>query len=421
MKHRARSVLLTSCISMTNKGTASIIISTIESLQAVMPDLRIFVELFYPEVQRKIASIEDGDVRIVPAILQSSLKAAVTLGLAVLWLPIRLVGLRLPFPSQALNRYQSVDAVIHLGAECFVVYYDDDLFQQMVRFGAHLYPIFLGLLLGKPVVLYAQTLAPFGIFKPIMKFILTRVALVTVRDPTSLVNLKREGVDISKVHLTADPAFLLEPQQPPYCPEKRGIGPLIGLSAARQTGRTLGAQQYECLLQTLSETAGRLIQELDATIVFVPHSSGKLRKVSDDVLVGLEMQEQVANDERFTVLTEDWPPQYLKGFIGQCDALLTFRMHPAIAALSMGVPSVIIAFNNKAIGLMQRLGLEHYVCQIDEMSVDQLTQLMTNCLADSEAIQCDLPASMDRMRNLASQNAILVRDWLMRRTSRDLQ
>ena len=104
MKHRARSVLLTSCISMTNKGTASIIISTIESLQAVMPDLRIFVELFYPEVQRKIASIEDGDVRIVPAILQSSLKAAVTLGLAVLWLPIRLVGLRLPFPSQA-NMY----------------------------------------------------------------------------------------------------------------------------------------------------------------------------------------------------------------------------------------------------------------------------------------------------------------------------
>lgn len=405
-------VLLVGPISLSNKGTAAIVASTIWSLRTAIPDLILTVELFYPEQQRTLMDLEADGVRVVAPLIQSPLRAIALFALAILWYPLVRFHIAKPLSLSAFRHYNEADIVVDISAEAFVTYFDDDFLQQIVRFGAHLYPVLLGVLLNKPIAFYAQTMAPFGVFRPLMRWLIKRASMVTVRDPASMENLRREGVDISKVHLTADPAFLLESQQPPYCPERRGTGPVIGLSAARQTGRTLGTRQYEVLLQTLSEAARRLIQDLDATIVFIPHSSGKFKKVSDDIAVGLEICKRVGNNDRFYVIQEEWSPQQLKGLIAECDALLSLRMHPVIAALSTGVPSVILAFNDKAIGLMQRFGLAQYVCRIDKLNVDELVRAVKDSLTNKVTIRHTLLARLDAMRDLAMENARLLRELL---------
>lgn len=79
------------------------------------------------------------------------------------------------------------------------------------------------------------------------------------------------------------------------------------------------------------------------------------------------------NKENFKLIRGDYTPQDLKGIISLCDVLVSVRMHPVIAAASMGIPCVIIAFNEKAYGLMQRLGQEKYVCDIRRMSYNELS------------------------------------------------
>jgi colanic acid/amylovoran biosynthesis protein len=412
---RNYNALIVGAISLSNKGTAAIIISTIDSLQAVIPDLKLNIELFYPEQQRTLINLETENVRIVAPLLQSPITAVATFVLSLLWYPLVRLRIARPLPLPVFKHYLEADIIIDLSAEAFITYFDDDFWQQMIRFGAHLYPILLSLLLNKPYAFYAQTMAPFGVFRPLMMWVLDRASIVTVRDPVSLENLKRDGIDTSRIHLTADPAFLLESHRPLWSPEKRGKGPIIGLSVARQTGRTLGEQQFENLLQELSETTRQLIQELDATVIFIPHSSGKFRRVSNDISVGLKMREKINDPERFMVIQEEWSPQQIKGFIGQCDALLSLRMHPVIFALSTGVPCVIIAFNDKAFGLMQRFSLEQYVHRVDQLNSECLAMSTIDCLTHREEIEIRLKSTMDTMRDLAMENARLVRNWLVAR------
>lgn len=402
-------ILVVGSISLSNKGTASIIVSTIESLQSVIPNIKLLIELFYPEQQRELIDIEKEQIEVIAPLIQSPVSAVMFFLLALLWYPLVRLRVAQPLPLPAFRRYHDADMIVDLSAEAFITYFDDDFLQQLIRFGAHLYPLLLGVLLDKPIVFYAETMAPFGIFRPLMNWLLSYASLVTVRDPKSLENLRQEGVDTSKVYQTADPAFLLESCPPPREPERRGKGPIIGLVAARQTGRTLDEQQYENLLQTLSDTAMQLIQKLDATLIFVPHSSGTFNKASDDTAVGLEMSAEINCPDRFTVIQEEWSPQQTKGFIGQCDALLSLRMHPVIAALSMGVPSVIIAFNDKAFGLMQMFGLEGYVCHIDNMNAESLLELTVSCLENKENIRIRLRNEIGAIQDLAMESAHLLK------------
>jgi colanic acid/amylovoran biosynthesis protein len=414
MSSKNPSIHLTGAISLSNKGTAAIVISFIESLRKLLPSAEISIELVYPEKQKSLYDLEKNfSVRVVPPLFQSPVKALFLFLLALLIKPISFLHSNF-LHVKALDIYQHADLVIDISAEAFITYFDDDLLQQCIRFGTHLYPILLAFLLGRPVAIIAQTLGPFGIFRPIMKMIIGLAKIVTVRDPTSLENMKKEGVKLEKVELTADPAFLLQPHVPPFTPERKGSGPLVGILAARQTGRTLSSQQYENLVNVFSKAVQLLINEKDATVVFIPHSSGKFRKVSDDVQVGLDIQSHVEGKDRFQVIQDDWPPQVLKGFIGCFDVILSLRMHPVIAALTMKVPSVLIGFNDKALGLMERLGLGEYTCRIDHLSAEWMADAVCSCYEKREDIRALLDNSLSQIKGMASKNSQLVYDFLVK-------
>ena len=51
-------ILLTGAISLSNKGTAAIVISTINNLKRTFPKSNIHIELFYPEKQKEIIGME---------------------------------------------------------------------------------------------------------------------------------------------------------------------------------------------------------------------------------------------------------------------------------------------------------------------------------------------------------------------------
>lgn len=389
-------ILVTGAISLSNKGTAATVVSTVSMLKKLSPSSNITLELFFPARQRSIIDMEkEYGVEVVSPLAQFK------------WF-------------KGLQKYRSADMIIDISGEAFVKYYDDDWAQMTIRFCLHLLPLIIGRLLNKPTTLLAQTLGPFGPFTPLMRHLIETATLVTVRDPLSLENLNRAGIDTSRIYLTADPAFLID-AAPKYriqeILKQEGIDRIrrrnvIGLCAARTTGRVLSSKEYRKIVKAFANTADSLIEKCNATIVFIPHSSGKIKKENDDVVVGMDIFDKVKRKEQFFLIKGDYRPQELKGIIGTLDCLMSLRMHPVIFASSLRVPSVIIAFNPKASGLMKMLGLEKNVIHIAELREDLLVACVEECLKDMQSMKRALGDATSNVRERALMNISLLEQVL---------
>jgi len=388
-------ILLTGAISLSNKGTASIVISTIVMLKKRFPNSDITLELFFPSRQKNIIDMEkEYRVEVIAPLTQLNFKG--------------------------LKKYKNADVIIDISAEAFVKYYDDDWLQMTTRFFLHLLPLLLGAVLNKPIVLLAQTLGPFGPFRPIMGYLIGKATLVTVRDSISLKNLEREGIDVSRIFLTADPAFLIDVAPRSRIKEilehegidKVGKKKIIGLCAARTTGRVLSSGEYKKIVNVFANAIDSLIGKYDAAVVFIPHSSGKIRKENDDIIVGMDILREVKRKEGFLVIKKDYSPQELKGIIGTLDCLISFRMHPVIFASSLLVPSIIVAFNPKAYGLMRMLGLEKNVIHVDEIQEDLLVASIERCLQESQYMKKNLKSVIPHLQERALMNVKMLEQIL---------
>ena len=412
-------ILLTGAISLSNKGTAAIIVSTITMLKKAFPYSDIFIELFYPEKQKRIIDLEkEYKANVIAPLMQYPLKGVLLFLLAFLTSLFRRFRIK-SLNFKRIENYENVDIIVDISAEGFVIFYDEPFAQTTIRFLMHLFPILMGFLLGKPIVLLAQSLAPFGVFKPIMKYVIKKSVLVTVRDSTSIENLKKEGIDTAKIYLTADLAFLLDAALNDTVDailKLEGIDldtlrekKVIGICA----GRILKPEKHEKLIKILANVADSLIEEYNAVIVFIPHSSGKIREESDDVIVGMEIINHVDNKRDFYLIKGDYTPQELKGIIGNLDCLLSLRMHPVISASFMRVPSIIIAFNPKAYGLMKMLELENNVIHIDEAQNEYLLLAsIVKCIKESRNIKKVLKNVIPNIQEKALTNIIMLEQIL---------
>lgn len=417
-----KKILLIGALSLANKGTAGIVIQTIISLQTLFNDSHISVELFFPKKQREIINIETSTVEVVSHPLQNIFLGTLSLLFALINCILYRFNVRSQIKTSILSQFLEADIIIDISAEAFTNYYGEKILMTIYRYLLHLPSLFLAIWLNKPLIFYAQTLAPFGHFRFIMRFILNKAKLITVRDRVSFTNLQKEGFDMTNVHVTADPAFLLKTASKkriknilnnegfPLDESALMERPLIGVVLARNIGRIMQQHEYLHLVNVFSKMVDTLSQQKNAHILFIPHHSGKINKISDDVMVGRDIQKRIHHNQSFILIKGDYTPQELKGIIAICDILVSIRMHPVIAATSMNIPSVIIAFNEKAYGLMKQLQQEKFICDIREISCYKLTQKIDLALAEKEKISKELIPTIKKMKQLATKNAKLVKE-----------
>lgn len=94
--------------------------------------------------------------------------------------------------------------------------------------------------------------------------------------------------------------------------------------------------------------------------------------------------------KNFIVRKDDWSPIEIKGLINNFDIFVGTRMHSNIFATSMGVPTVAIAYEKKTNGIMETVGLDNYVEEIDTIKSSTLIEKIDSCLANKEKIRTHL-------------------------------
>ncbi len=402
-------ILFVNGIASSNKGSMAIVRSAKEALEEYIPQAQFGALLDTSSNPSRYTAFGIETIQI------SSRKQAILIALGcVLWRILKglfkrdLTGLRRKLP---LLQY---DLFIDVSGNCFR---DSWGFRPLLFY---LYPLFIGLILGKPLVFYGETMGPFTtmIGKFLAKFVLHRAKLVTVREEISRDILQQLGI---KALLTAEPAFTLESSLNGEAERQisgfKGEGKLVGISLAQApvfSSRWRSASEKDKVISSyvdvMAQVVDYLVEEMMVSIILVPHACGP--RMADDRILQSRILGKIRAKDKVLSITQDYEPEELKGIIGECWIFIGTRMHANIAALSQGIPTIAIKCEHKAEGIMKQLDMEKYTVDIYAMTFDDMLWRIKDIWASREQISQELQTKMEVIRRQALSNAQLVKELL---------
>jgi polysaccharide pyruvyl transferase WcaK-like protein len=230
-----------------------------------------------------------------------------------------------------------------------------------------------------------------------------------------------------RIHLTGDPAILLSPVDPEEVKDimrQENIddndGLLVGVDLTRKVlsctfqAHTNPDARYERATMEIARCLDRLVENFQATIVFVPHSIEPYGN-RDDRILAKEIYDLMKNKDKARVLIKEYSSEELKGLMGEFDLLISARVHSVIGALSMGVPSLTItrSGDTRAYDLIGRtLKQEEWIYSIENLDADTFFSRITDLLRASDEIRENLPCIIRSAKEGALLNGKLLKALL---------
>jgi polysaccharide pyruvyl transferase CsaB len=210
---------------------------------------------------------------------------------------------------------------------------------------------------GVPVLVYAISAGPLA----------TQSSRLAVRDalsasPTTVITVRdRQGVRLledvgvsQEIQLTADPAFLLEPQElSAEALKAEGVnleGHVVGFSV-REPGPAapdIDPEQYYALL---ANAADFVVERFDAEVVFVPMEKFDVQH-SHAVVAHMRFP------ERAEILRRRYSSRQILDLMGRFDFAVGMRLHFLIFAALRGTPFSALPYASKVAGLVEDLGMD---------------------------------------------------------------
>jgi polysaccharide pyruvyl transferase CsaB len=176
--------------------------------------------------------------------------------------------------------------------------------------------------------------------------------VISVRDRLGYRLLEDVGV-MSEIHLTADPAFLLEPEPLSLQTlEAEGVDlerPMVGFSV-REPGPAAPDIRTEEYYALLANAADFMVQRYDAEIVFVPMEK-------TDVQHSHAVVAHMQNAERAEILRRTYSPRQILDLLGRFELAVGMRLHFLIFAALRGTPFAALPYASKVTGLLEDLDM----------------------------------------------------------------
>lgn len=210
---------------------------------------------------------------------------------------------------------------------------------------------------GVPVVVYAISAGPLArqASRLAVRDILNASPniAISVRDRLGHRLLEDVGVK-HEIHLTADPALLLEPQELPVEALKaEGVGlegPVVGFSV-REPGPAAPDIDPEAYYALLANAADFLVQRFDAEVVFVPMERHDLQH-SHGVVAHMRFPEKAE------ILKRRYSSRQILDLMGRFDFAVGMRLHFLIFAALRGTPFAPLPYASKVSGLLEDLDMD---------------------------------------------------------------
>ncbi len=262
----------------------------------------------------------------------------------------------------------------------------------------YLREVFLARELGVPVLVYAISAGPLtqSATRRAVQDALNGAAAVTVRDREGYRLLEDVGVT-RDIHLTADPAFLLEPEALSD-EELRAEGVdfhrhLIGFSV-REPGPAAPDIDPDEYYGLLANAADFVVERLDADVLFVPMET-------TDVQHSHAVVAHMRRAERAEILRRRYSPGQVLDVVGRLELAVGMRLHFLIFAALQGTPFVALPYASKVMGLLDDLTME--TPPLGSVGVGQLIASLDRSWDTREQIRAKLKQRVPALRSRAMQ------------------
>jgi colanic acid/amylovoran biosynthesis protein len=386
---RGEKILLINIHASENAGDAAGLEMCIKGLESAFPQATITVPMNKPDLRYQ--ERDPQRVRILPSIGAhcGSDRDERRFGRQI-WEMARLLVISLPAAFWYRLRRRLPPWTPETWRELLLSYAEADLvvscsgniFSMTARWGLPFviaaYTVAYALLLRKPFYVMPQSIGPFssGWQGAVLRRLYSRAGIVMLREPLSLRLAQEIGLPAERLRLTADPAFALpvlapDPASPYVQAIARNEGPRLGVTAINRLLRRVDADAWERYESALAYGLGIFIRETGGQIIFFPQVTGPSER-EDDRVAARRIKERMGNPPQVILCEEALPPTALKGLYGMVDSFVATRMHSAIFAVSMGVPTLFIEYLSKTRGLVEMLSQEEWCIELTQITDDLL-------------------------------------------------
>ena len=275
-----------------------------------------------------------------------------------------------------------------------------------------------------PLILFPSSIGPFkgGIGDFIAIQGLKKFDVITVRDLITFEYLQESS--LKNLKLVHDAAFVLEPET-----ETRVSDLLkeIGLEGEKFIGLNISILLYHLFkdnnqnyVQIMIDFIQWLKEEFKIPILLIPHQI-----FPESFEYTKKEYESKGGDDRFAInlilnelkvkgsiyhLSEYYTPSELKGIIGRSEMFIGGRLHSIIASISQCVPSLILEYSHKALGMMRMLELGEFSWSIfldQKLLHTKVTKLWKEKKIIRQKLNKEMPRIFNEIYELANELDIL--------------
>lgn len=373
-----------------NYGCEAIVRGTTELVRRVAPDASI--TYFTPRAEDDGRQVTDLGIDVVqmPTAKRS--------------LPLRVLGkasrlLAVPFDATG-ESYDTVlegcDVLVSIGGDIYTIpehvrrkgrY---PYFNRLVRLGQ------LARARGVCEVIMGASIGPFGSFERAVDYYadhLRTCAAIFCRERVTMKYLDSIGVSANTV-LMPDPAFFVDnPAGLPSYEEAQ----YLGVNLSPLSLRELQGRVSEDAVERLARQVEALMDETGLPALLVPHVFAPRAEDNDEAFLRLLLGKLDEGHRKRCELVA--PKGFIdaKRYLAQCRLVVAARMHCAVNAICVGIPTVFLSYSKKSIGMCELVyGSREWVVPLGD--ADGLKESALSLYGEREAVHDLLQKRVEELR-----------------------
>lgn len=266
--------------------------------------------------------------------------------------------------------------------------------------------------LDVPVILYAISAGPLttqaGRRAVQQALNVSPAPVISVRDRLGYRLLEDIGVT-QDIHLTADPAFLLEPDELSVdALQAEGVDfdrHLVGFSV-REPGPAAPDIRPEEYYALLANAADFMVERYDANVLFVPMEISDVQH-SHSVVAHMQYA------ERAEILRRRYSPRQILSLMSHFDFVVGMRLHFLIFAALRGTPFAALPYASKVTGLLEDLAMPSP--PLASIGIGQLIARIDRSWDTRAEVRAKIGEQLPALRLRAQQTNQLLLDLLAQR------
>lgn len=264
----------------------------------------------------------------------------------------------------------------------------------------HIFQMYINTKFNKKVYVMGTSIEPISnkIIKKVTDKVLKKMTYIFAREIITYEYLKNV-LPKSNFDLIPDMAFMLDDiyEKNPLMEKLRENSNKIYGITVRQWNFPNSKNPKELMNKYIESIVDFMDKEIENNniFVFVPQV---IVGYANDTDVAKRIKRELKKPDSFFIIEDDLSPEEIKTLISNFDYFVGTRMHSNIFATSMKIPTIAIAYEKKTVGIMHTIGLDDYVVDIEDISVDILEKKVKLQKKNKEKIVKQLNKKIELLR-----------------------